>query len=361
MKNKIALITGITGQDGSYLAELLLNKGYIVHGLKRCASTPNTDRIDEIYKKYNASGQLFLHISDITDSANIIRLISEITPSEIYNLAAQSHVGYSFDIPEYTANTDAIGPLRMLEAIRILKLTNHTKFYQASTSELFGNATTSPQSETTIFAPRSPYAIAKLYAYWITRNYREAYNIHASNGILFNHESPLRGEIFVSRKITKAIAAIVNGKQNNLVLGNLDSKRDWGHASDFVHAMWQILQHDTADDYVIATGINHSVREFVEVAFKVVNIPIVWHGRGIKEKGFDGNTGKLLITVDPKLFRPTEVDELLGDASKAKVKLGWHAKVTFQELVTEMMESDLKEYNQAENIGPRRNCVAQLY
>lgn len=340
---KKALITGITGQDGAYLAELLLEKGYEVHGIKRRASLFNTDRIDHLYQDPHEKGvRLKLHYGDLTDSTNLIRIIQEVQPDEIYNLAAQSHVMVSFETPEYTANADAVGTLRILEAIRILGMAKKVRFYQASTSELYGKVQEIPQKETTPFYPRSPYAVAKIYAYWITVNYREAYNVFACNGILFNHESPLRGETFVTRKITRAVARIKLGLQEKLYLGNLDSKRDWGHAKDFVEAQWLILQQDQPDDYVIATGKQYSVREFVDAAFHEVGIKIRWDGEGIHEKGYD-DSGKVLVEVDPRYFRPTEVETLLGDPTKAKEKLGWQPKVTFRELVSEMVREDLKD------------------
>ncbi len=342
--NKVALITGITGQDGAYLAELLLNKGYIVHGLKRRSSLFNTGRIDHLYRDPHEKNIRFhLHYGDLTDSINLIRIIQEVQPDEIYNLAAQSHVQVSFETPEYTANADALGALRLLEALRILRLAEKTRFYQASTSELFGMVQEIPQRETTPFYPRSPYAAAKLYAYWITVNYREAYGIFACNGILFNHESPVRGETFVTRKITRAVARIKLGLQETLHLGNLDAKRDWGYAGDYVEAMWLILQQEKPDDYVIATGETHSVREFVEMAFKNIGIDIVWQGQGVEEKGLDRATGKELVHIDPRYFRPTEVDLLLGDAAKAREKLGWRPKITFKELVSMMVREDMKQ------------------
>ena len=342
-KPKTALITGITGQDGAYLAELLLEKGYEVHGIKRRASLFNTDRIDHLYQDPHEKGvRLKLHYGDLTDSTNLIRIIQEVQPDEIYNLAAQSHVMVSFETPEYTANADAVGTLRMLEAIRILGMTKKVRFYQASTSELYGKVQEIPQKETTPFYPRSPYAVAKIYAYWITVNYREAYNVFACNGILFNHESPLRGETFVTRKITRAVARIKLGLQEKLYLGNLDSKRDWGHAKDFVEAQWLILQQDQPDDYVIATGKQYSIKEFVDAAFHEVGINIRWNGKGIDEKGYN-DSGKVLVEVDPRYFRPTEVEALLGDPTKAKEKLGWQPKVTFKELVAEMVREDLKD------------------
>lgn len=340
---KTALITGVTGQDGAYLAELLLQKGYEVHGIKRRSSSFNTDRVDHLYQDPHEQDLRFtLHYGDMTDATNLIRLIQEVQPDEIYNLAAQSHVQVSFETPEYTANSDALGTLRLLEAIRILDMSERTRIYQASTSELYGKVQETPQSETTPFYPRSPYAVAKLYAYWVTVNYREAYGMHASNGILFNHESPIRGETFVTRKITRAVSAIELGLQDTLWLGNLDSKRDWGHAKDYVEGMWRILQQDEPDDFVLATGETHSVREFVEAAFGHVGKTIDWHGEGEGEVGVDATSGKTLVKVDPRYFRPTEVDLLLGDPSKAKAKLGWETKVTFAGLVEDMMRSDLE-------------------
>ena len=343
MTKRIALITGITGQDGSYLAELLLQKGYEVHGIKRRSSSLNTGRIDHLYKDpHEADARLFLHYGDLTDSTNLIRVLQEVQPTEIYNLAAQSHVQVSFETPEYTANADAIGTLRLLEGIRILSLNNSTRFYQASTSELYGNVQEIPQTEKTPFYPRSPYAAAKLYAYWITVNYREAYGLHASNGILFNHEGPRRGETFVTRKITQAVAAIHLGKQDCLYLGNLEAQRDWGHARDYVEGMWRILQQAEPDDYVLATGEAHSVREFVELAFAEVGIAIHWHGAGVNEIGLCKKTKRTLVRVDPRYFRPTEVEILLGNPAKARSKLGWKHKIGFQELVREMILNDLK-------------------
>ena len=340
---KVALITGATGQDGAHLSRLLLSKGYIVHGLKRRASSFNTQRVDELYRDPRESKtNFFLHYGDMTDSTNLIRLVQEVQPDEIYNLAAQSHVQVSFETPEYTANADAMGPLRLLEALRILKLGEKTRFYQASTSELYGKVQEVPQKETTPFYPRSPYGVAKLYAYWITVNYREAYGFHASNGILFNHEGPWRGETFVTRKITRAVAAIKLGFQKRLYMGNIDAMRDWGHARDYVEGMWRIVQHDTADDYVLATGEMHSVREFIELAFAQVDIQIEWKGHGINEKGVNAATGDTLVAIDPIYFRPAEVEQLLGDATKARTVLGWKHTVTFHELVKEMVESDLK-------------------
>jgi GDPmannose 4,6-dehydratase len=340
---KTALITGITGQDGSYLAELLLAKDYTVHGIKRRASSFNTDRIDHLYQDpHEQNVRLELHYGDLTDSTNLIRIIQEVQPDEIYNLAAQSHVAVSFETPEYTANSDAIGTLRVLEAIRILGLEKKTRFYQASTSEMFGKVQETPQRETTPFYPRSPYGAAKVYAYWITVNYREAYGIYACNGILFNHESPLRGETFVSRKITRALARIRVGLQDSLYLGNLDSRRDWGHARDYVRAQWLMLQQDSPEDFVIATGKQYSVREFVVAAGQHLGMKIEWRGSGVDESGVDTVTGRTLVRVDPRYFRPAEVETLLGDASRARDKLGWTAQVTFPELVAEMVESDLK-------------------
>ena len=339
---KTALISGATGQDGAYLAELLLSKGYIVHGIKRRASSFNTDRVDHLYQDPHIDGKNFvLHYGDMTDATNLIRIVQEVQPDEIYNLAAQSHVQVSFETPEYTANSDAVGTLRLLEAIRILGLQEKTKFYQASTSELYGKVQETPQTETTPFYPRSPYAAAKLYAYWITVNYREAYNIFASNGILFNHEGPTRGETFVTRKITRAVADIHLGNQECLYLGNLDAKRDWGHARDYVEGMWRILQHNEADDFVLATGETHAVREFVELAFAEVGVKIDWKGSGIDEEGIDAKSGKTVVKVDPRYFRPTEVDLLLGDPSKAEKMLGWQATTKFEKLVAEMVQADL--------------------
>jgi GDPmannose 4,6-dehydratase len=338
----VALITGITGQDGALLAELLLQRGYTVHGIKRRSSSFNTGRVDHLYvDPHQAGARMFLHHGDLTDATNLIRIVQETRPTEIYNLAAQSHVQVSFETPEYTANADALGTLRLLEAIRILGMEREVKFYQASSSELYGRAQEVPQRETTPFHPRSPYGAAKLYAYWITVNYREAYRIHASNGILFNHEGPTRGETFVTRKITRAVAAIELGMQDRLYLGNLDSERDWGHARDYVEGMWMILQQSEPDDYVLATGEKHSVREFVERAFDHVGRRIVWRGTGIKETGIDAKSGQVLVEVDPRYFRPTEVDLLLGDPSKARQKLGWRHKTSFADLVKEMVDSDL--------------------
>lgn len=339
---KKALITGITGQDGSYLAEFLLNKGYEVHGIKRRTSLFNTDRIDHLYQDPHETNRKFiLHHGDLTDSTSLIRIIQQVQPHEIYNLAAQSHVAVSFEEPEYTANADGLGALRILEAIRILGLEKHTRYYQASTSELFGKVQTIPQNEKTPFYPRSPYAVAKLYAHWITINYREAYNIYACNGILFNHESPVRGETFVTRKITRALARIKLGLQDCLYLGNLDAKRDWGHAKDYVEMQWLMLQQTQPDDYVIAAGEQHSVRKFVELAAKELDIHIVWEGTAEQEKGFDKKTGRCLIKVDPRYYRPTEVETLLGDATKAQEILGWKPKISFSALVKEMIEADL--------------------
>jgi GDPmannose 4,6-dehydratase len=340
---KTALITGVTGQDGAYLARLLLSKGYEVHGMKRRASSFNSTRIDDIYQDpHEGDTNFFLHYGDMTDSTNLIRLVQETQPDEIYNLAAQSHVQVSFETPEYTANADAIGALRLLEALRILKLEDTCRFYQASTSELYGLVQAVPQSETTPFYPRSPYAAAKLYAYWITVNYREAYGMHASNGILFNHESPMRGETFVTRKITRAVAAIELGFQKNLFLGNLDARRDWGHARDYVEGMWRVVQHEVGDDWVLATGETHTVREFIERAFAEIGRTIEWSGEGVDEKGRDAASGDVLVQVDPRYFRPTEVDLLIGDPTKAKEKLGWSHTTSFPDLVKEMVAEDLK-------------------
>ncbi|MBU4157051.1 MAG: GDP-mannose 4,6-dehydratase [Alphaproteobacteria bacterium] len=340
---KVALITGVTGQDGAYLAELLLAKGYIVHGIKRRSSSFNTGRIEHIYQDPHEKDQRFkLHYGDLTDSTNLIRVVQECQPDEIYNLAAQSHVAVSFETPEYTANSDAIGALRLLEAIRILKLENKTRFYQASTSELYGLVQEVPQSEKTPFYPRSPYSAAKLYAYWIVVNYREAYGMHCSNGILFNHESPLRGETFVTRKISRAAAAIRLGKQEKLYLGNLDAKRDWGHAREYVRGMWLMLQQDIPDDYVLATGETTEVRKFVEWAFEDVGMRLEWRGEGVNEKGYDAVTGKCIVEVDPRYFRPTEVDLLIGDPTKAHEKLGWKHETSVRALCREMVNEDLK-------------------
>ena len=338
---KTALITGVTGQDGAYLSELLLAKGYVVHGVKRRASSFNTARVDHLYHDpHEGQTRFFLHHGDMTDATNLIRLVQETQPDEIYNLAAQSHVQVSFETPEYTANADGIGTLRLLEAIRILGREKTTRFYQASTSELYGLVQAVPQSETTPFYPRSPYAAAKLYAYWITVNYREAYGIHATNGILFNHESPLRGETFVTRKITRAVAAIEAGTQATLYLGNMDAKRDWGHARDYVEGMWRIVQHETPEDWVLATGVTTSVRMFVELAFAEIGRTIEWSGEGVDEVGRCAKTGDALVRVDPRYFRPTEVDLLLGDPSKARTRLGWEATTSMEQLVTEMVAAD---------------------
>lgn len=356
MTSKVALITGITGQDGAYLAKLLLDKGYMVHGIKRRSSSFNSARIDDLYQDPHVeSARLILHYGDLTDSTNLIRIVQETKPDEIYNLAAQSHVQVSFETPEYTANSDAIGTLRILEAMRILGLEKSTRFYQASTSELYGKVQETPQRETTPFYPRSPYAAAKLYAYWITVNYREAYNMHASNGILFNHEGPTRGETFVTRKITRAVAAIKLGLQDTIYLGNIDAKRDWGHARDYVEGMWRILQQDEADDYVLATGETHSVREFIELAFAETGTQIVWRGGGVDEIGVDMQSGKTLVKIDPRYFRPTEVELLLGDPSKAKQKLGWSHTTTFQQLVAEMVASDIKAVAQEDGRKARND------
>jgi GDPmannose 4,6-dehydratase len=349
---KIALISGITGQDGAYLTELLLDKGYVVHGIKRPSSSFNTGRIDHLYRDRHAEDvRLFLHYGDLTDSTGLVRLIQKTQPDEIYNLGAQSHVGVSFDAPEYTANADALGALRLLEAIHILGLESHTRFYQASTSELFGKVREVPQRETTPFYPRSPYAAAKLYAYWITVNYRQAYNLHASNGILFNHESPTRGPNFVTRKISRGVAAICLGLQDKIFIGNLEAKRDWGHARDYVEGMWRMLQQETPDDYVLATGESHSVREFIERAFAEIGIALDWVGRGVDEKGVCRKSGKVLVEIDPVYFRPTEVDCLIGDPTKARIKLGWTHKTGFQQLVTEMVNADLSAMARAARMG----------
>ncbi len=351
-------MTGVTGQDGALLAEFLLRKGYIVHGIKRRSSSFNTGRVDHLYQdpheiqnRRDIGARFFMHYGDLTDATNLIRIMQETQPDEIYNFGAQSHVQVSFETPEYTANADALGTLRLLEAIRILGMEKRVRFYQASTSELYGLAHEVPQTETTPFHPRSPYAAAKLYAYWITVNYREAYGIHASNGILFNHEGPTRGETFVTRKITRAVAAIKVGQQQQLFMGNLDAKRDWGHARDYVEGMWLMLQQPEPDDYVLATGESHSVREFVEKAFAHADTRIEWRGTGVEEKGFDGKTDRVLVAIDPRYFRPTEVDQLIGDASKARRKLGWHHKISFDDLVREMVDADL---NAVRSEGPYR-------
>jgi GDPmannose 4,6-dehydratase len=352
--SKVALITGVTGQDGAYLAELLLDKGYEVHGVRRRSSSFNTGRIDHLYSDPHEIKRLFyLHYGDLTDSTNLVRLIQDIQPDEVYNLAAQSHVHVSFESPEYTGNADGIGALRMLEAIRFLKLEGKTRFYQASTSEMYGKVQETPQRETTPFYPRSPYAVAKLYAYWITVNYREAYGLHASNGILFNHEGPTRGETFVTRKITRAVAAIELGMQRCLYMGNIDAKRDWGHARDYVEGMWRILQQPGPDDYVLATGETHSVREFIELAFAEVGRKLRWEGAGVDECGLDQKTGETLVRIDPAYYRPAEVDLLLGDPSKARTRLGWSHKTTFVELVREMVRSDLALMRTEANPKPR--------
>jgi GDPmannose 4,6-dehydratase len=343
MNERVAFITGVTGQDGAYLAELLLGKGYVVHGVKRRSSSFNTERVDHLYHDlHEGNVRFFLHYGDMTDATNLIRIVQDVRPTEIYNLAAQSHVQVSFETPEYTANADALGTLRLLEAIRILRMESQVRFYQASTSELYGKVHEVPQRETTPFYPRSPYAAAKLYGYWMTVNYREAYGMHASNGILFNHEGPTRGETFVTRKITRAVAAIERGLQEKLYLGNLDAKRDWGHARDFVEGMWLMLQQAAPDDYVLATGETHAVREFVEKAFAHVGRRIEWHGSGRDEKGLEAGTGRTLVEIDSRYFRPTEVDILCGDPSKARAKLGWSHKVSFDALVREMVDSDLE-------------------
>jgi GDPmannose 4,6-dehydratase len=357
MPRKIALIAGVTGQDGAYLAELLLKKGYIVHGIKRRSSSFNTGRIDHLYTDpHESDGRFFLHYGDLTDATNLVRLIQEIQPTEIYNLAAQSHVQVSFETPEYTANADAVGTLRMLEAIRILRLERSVRFYQASTSELFGKVQEVPQKETTPFYPRSPYGVAKLYAYWITVNYREAYGMHASNGILFNHESPIRGETFLTRKVTRAVAAIQQGVLQTLYVGNIEAKRDWGHARDYVKGMWLMMQQREPDDYVLATGETHSVRDFINRAFAVAGRRIVWRGKGIDEQGIDAQSGRALVRIDKRYFRPTEVDLLIGDPSKAREKLGWKHTVSFDDLVAEMVEFDIRELQ----LEGRHNGKSQL-
>jgi GDPmannose 4,6-dehydratase len=353
MSERIAMITGVTGQDGAYLADLLLGKGYVVHGVKRRSSSFNSERIDHLYQDpHEGDVRFFLHYGDMTDATNLIRIVQDVRPTEIYNLAAQSHVQVSFETPEYTANADALGTLRLLEAIRILRMESRVRFYQASTSELYGKVQEVPQRETTPFYPRSPYAAAKLYGYWMTVNYREAYGMHASNGILFNHEGPTRGETFVTRKITRAVAAIERGLQEKLYLGNLDAKRDWGHARDFVEGMWLMLQQAEADDYVLATGVTHSVREFVEKAFACVGRRIEWDGSGAAERGIEAATGKVRIEVDPRYYRPTEVDLLIGDPSKAHRKLGWRHKTEFEALIREMIDADLEVIRTE---GTRRN------
>jgi GDPmannose 4,6-dehydratase len=351
MGGRVALITGVTGQDGAYLAEFLIGKGYMVHGIRRRSSSFNSERVDHMYQDPHETNLRFMmHYGDMTDATNLIRIVQETKPDEIYNLAAQSHVMVSFETAEYTANADALGTLRLLEAIRILGMDRHIRFYQASTSELFGKAREIPQRETTPFYPRSPYGAAKLYAFWITVNYREAYGIHASNGILFNHEGPTRGETFVTRKITRAVAAIAHGAQDKLYLGNLDAKRDWGHARDYVEGMWLIVQHPKPDDYLLATGETHSVREFVEKAFLHAGMRVEWFGSGTDERGIEPETGRVLVEVDPRYFRPTEVDVLMGDPSKARDKLGWRHKVSFDTLVKEMVNADLNA------MASRREC-----
>ncbi len=342
MKNKIALITGVTGQDGAYLADLLLHKNYEVHGIKRRSSSFNTGRVEHIYADPHEKANFRMHFGDLTDASNLIRIIQKVKPSEIYNLGAQSHVKVSFETPEYTANSDALGTIRMLEAIRTLNMEREVRFYQASTSEMFGKSPP-PQNEDTIFQPRSPYAAAKLYSYWVTKNYREAYNLYACNGILFNHESPLRGETFVTRKITRAIAEIYHGRKTKFWIGNLDAKRDWGHAKDYVEGMWKIINYKTPDDFVLATGHSYSVREFCEIAFREIGINIRWKGKGLKEKGYNSKNNRILVEVDKRYFRPTEVDYLKGDASKARKLLKWKPKINFQDLVSEMIQSDIKK------------------
>ncbi len=364
MSKQVALITGITGQDGAYLAELLLQKGYEVHGIKRRASLFNTDRIDHLYRDpHETHGGLILHHGDLTDACNLTRLVQEIQPNEIYNLAAQSHVGVSFEQPEYTANVDALGALRLLEAIRIAGLQQKTRFYQASTSELYGLVQEVPQRETTPFYPRSPYAVAKLYAYWITVNYREAYGIYACNGILFNHESPIRGETFVTRKITRALARIKLKQQEKLYLGNLNASRDWGHARDYVHMQWLMLQQEVPEDFVIATGEQHTVREFVEIAANEIGMAMRWEGEGVNEKGYDAATGRCIVEVDKQYFRPAEVESLLGDASKARAKLAWTPQIAFDELVVEMMAEDMKaaeKEKQLQTVGVKEGVFAPV-
>ncbi len=341
--NKTALITGVTGQDGAYLAQFLLEKGYTVHGIKRRSSSFNTERIDHLYQDpHEENPKFILHYGDLTDTSNIIRVLQEVQPDEVYNLGAQSHVAVSFETPEYTANTDAMGPLRILEAIRILGLEKKTRFYQASTSELFGKVMEIPQKESTPFYPRSPYAVAKLYAYWISVNYREAYGIFACNGILFNHESPMRGETFITRKVTRALARIKLGLQKQLHLGNIDALRDWGHARDYIEMQWLMLQQDNPKDYVIATGVQHSVRHFVETAARELNIHIDWQGKGLDEKGYDTRTGECIVSIDPRYFRPTEVQTLLGDPSQAMIDLGWVPTISFEQMVKEMVTADLE-------------------
>ena len=353
MENKVALITGVTGQDGAYLAEFLLDKGYEVHGIKRRSSSFNTDRIDHLYQDPHETDRKFvLHYGDLSDSMSLVRIIQKIQPDEIYNLGAQSHVAVSFETPEYTADTVGLGALRILEAIRISGLEKKTKYYQASSSELYGEVQETPQKETTPFYPRSPYAAAKLYAYWITVNYREAYGMYACNGILFNHESPVRGETFVTRKITRALARISLGLQDTVYLGNMDAKRDWGHAKDYVEMQWLMLQQDEPDDFCIATGVQYSVRDFVNFAWSHLGKTIRWEGEGMNEKGYDSETGNLIVEVDPRYFRPTEVETLLGDPSKAKEKLGWEPKITLEEMVYEMMENDI-------NIAKRDSLVKE--
>jgi len=353
MSNKVALITGVTGQDGAFLGELLLEKGYTVHGIKRRASIFNTERVDHLYDDpHDQDLPFFLHYGDLTDSTNLLRIIQSTQPDEIYNLAAQSHVQVSFETPEYTGNADALGTLRLLEAIRILNLQDKVRFYQASTSELYGNAKESPQNEDTPFQPSSPYAAAKLYAYWVVKNYREAYGIHASNGILFNHEGPTRGETFVTRKITRGIAAIQHGMEKKLFMGNLDAARDWGHARDYVEGMWMMLQHNEPIDLVLATGESHTVREFIELAFSEVGRTLQWKGSGVEEKGVDVQTGEVLIEIDPGYFRPTEVHRLCGDYSRAKKLLGWEPKIRFPELVKEMVRADMERYKKKHQDEP---------
>jgi GDPmannose 4,6-dehydratase len=359
MTDDVALVTGVTGQDGAYLAELLLAKGYVVHGIKRRSSSFNTSRLDHLYVDPHEPGaRFFMHYGDLTDATNLIRIVQSVQPTEIYNLAAQSHVQVSFETPEYTGNADGLGTLRLLEAIRILEFQDRVRFYQASTSELYGKAIP-PQNESTPFLPQSPYASAKLYAYWITRNYRDGYGLFASNGVLFNHESPRRGETFVTRKITRGVAAIHLGFQDCLYMGNLDAKRDWGHARDYVEGMWRILQHERPDDYVLATGEAHTVRAFVERAFAEVGTTLSWQGHGVDERGVDERTGRTLVRIDPRYFRPLEVDHLLGDATKARRELGWRPRVTFEELVREMVTSDLETVRKEQMAGRQHQHAAE--
>jgi GDPmannose 4,6-dehydratase len=362
MKKKVALITGVTGQDGAYLSEFLIKKGYEVHGIKRRSSLINTDRVDHLYQDpHEDKVNFFLHYGDLTDSTNLIRIVQEVQPDEIYNLAAQSHVKVSFETPEYTANADGLGALRLLEAIRILNLKDKTRFYQASTSEMYGLVQETPQKETTPFYPRSPYGVAKLYAYWIVKNYREAFGFYACNGILFNHESPVRGETFVTRKITRAVAKIHLGLQQKLFMGNLDAERDWGHAKDYIDGMWRMLQQNQADDFVLATGRKISVKAFLEMAFEEVGIALKWEGSGVDEKGIDKSSGKVLVEIDPKYFRPAEVDLLVGDYSKAKEILGWEPKITVEELCREMVQSDLELFRRDKYLMDGGHTIHNYY